>query len=228
MAEPIIDAAGLRKNFGPTEALRGIDLTVSKGEVLAVIGPSGSGKSTLIHCLAGVLVPDQGTILLEGIDLGSLSADNRARLRLTRIGFVFQFGQLLPDLTAADNVALPLLMGGASRRQATATAHEWLDRLAMADQALKVPGDMSGGQAQRVAIARALATRPAVLFADEPTGSLDSVNAENVLTAMLDAVREVGTTVVLITHDARTAAHADREVIVRDGRLSMATREDAA
>jgi putative ABC transport system ATP-binding protein len=189
MAEPIIVATDLRKNFGPTEALRGIDLTVNKGEVLAVMGPSGSGKSTLIHCLAGVLAADSGTVTLDGTDLGSLSADKRARLRLTRVGFVFQFGQLLPDLTATDNVALPLLMGGASRKQASATAHEWLDRLDMADQAHKVPGDMSGGQAQRVAIARALATRPAVLFADEPTGSLDSVAAENVLMAMLEAVR---------------------------------------
>lgn len=224
MAEPIIIANALRKNFGPTEALRGIDVTVERGEVLAVMGPSGSGKSTLIHCLAGVLTPDHGTVVLDGIDLGSLSADKRARLRLTKVGFVFQFGQLLPDLTATDNVALPLLMVGKGRKAATAAAREWLDRLDMADQAHKVPGDMSGGQAQRVAIARALATRPAVIFADEPTGSLDSVSAENVLTAMLDAVRESGTSVVLITHDARTAAYADREVIVRDGQLSAATR----
>ncbi len=228
MADLIIDAAGLRKNFGPTEALRGIDLTVARGEVLAVMGPSGSGKSTLIHCLAGVLVPDSGTVLLDGVDLGGLSADARARLRLTKVGFVFQFGQLLPDLSAADNVALPLLMGGMGRREASTTARHWLGRLDMADQADKVPGDMSGGQAQRVAIARALATRPAVIFADEPTGSLDSVAAETVLTAMLEAVREAGTSVVLITHDARTAAYADREVIVRDGQLSAATRGIAA
>ncbi|WP_084039481.1 ABC transporter ATP-binding protein [Demequina sp. NBRC 110053] len=222
MADALISASGLRKSFGPTAALRGIDLDVARGEVLAVMGPSGSGKSTLIHCLAGVLAPDEGTVTIDGTDLTSLSADARARFRLERIGFVFQFGQLLPDLSARDNVALPLLMGGARRRAAVATADHWLGRLGLADQAGKSPGDMSGGQAQRVAIARALATEPSVVFADEPTGSLDSLSAETVLEAMLEAARESATTVVLITHDARTAAHADREVIVRDGRLSGA------
>ncbi len=221
---PLIQANGLRKRFGATEALRGIDLDVHRGEVLAVMGPSGSGKSTLIHCLAGVLTPDEGTVIIDGVDVTALSADRRAHLRLTRIGFVFQFGQLLPDLSAVDNVALPLLMGGMGRRESAVRAHEWLERLDLSDQGAKTPGDMSGGQAQRVAIARALATHPSVVFADEPTGSLDSVSAENVLTAMLEAVREAGTTVVLITHDPRTAAYADREVIVRDGQLSGASR----
>ncbi len=220
MADPIITATGLTKSFGPTRALRGIDLTVNRGEVLAVMGPSGSGKSTLVHCLAGVIAPDEGSVIMDGTDLTALSADARAKFRLQRIGFVFQFGQLLPDLTATDNVALPLLMAGHNRRKANAEAVEWLDRLGLAEQAGKSPGSMSGGQAQRVAIARALVTRPAVLFADEPTGSLDSVSSESVLDAMLQVVRESGTTVVLITHDPRTAAYADREVIVRDGKLS--------
>lgn len=224
LGTPLIQAIGLHKRFGSTEALRGIDLEVKRGEVLAVMGPSGSGKSTLIHCLAGVLAPDEGKVMLAGTDVTALNADQRARLRLERIGFVFQFGQLLPDLTALDNVALPLLMNGVGRRAATVRARKWLDRLDLADQVTKVPGDMSGGQAQRVAIARALVTQPSVVFADEPTGSLDSVAGEKVLTAMLDAVRETGTTVVLITHDPRTAAYADREVIVRDGRLSAASR----
>ena len=222
MADAIITAAGLTKSFGPTQAVRGIDLEVQRGEVLAVMGPSGSGKSTLVHLLAGVLAPDSGDVHLDGIDLTALSADARARVRLDRIGFVFQFGQLLPDLSAADNVALPLLMQGVGKRAARKRALAGLDQLGLADQADKVPGKMSGGQAQRVAIARALVTKPTVLFADEPTGSLDSMAAENVLNAMLDVVRAAGTTVVLITHDARTAAYADREIVVRDGRISGA------
>ncbi|MFV0285445.1 MAG: ABC transporter ATP-binding protein, partial [Demequina sp.] len=156
MPEPLIRATGLHKSFGPTHALRGVDLDVARGEVLAVMGPSGSGKSTLIHCLAGVFAPDEGTVAIGDTDLTGLTADERARFRLERIGFVFQFGQLLPDLSAADNVALPLLMGGMRRRAATAKATAWLDLLGLADQAAKSPGDMSGGQAQRVAIARAL------------------------------------------------------------------------
>ncbi len=228
MSDPIISAVGLRKSFGPTEALRGVDLGVKRGEVLAVMGPSGSGKSTLVHCLAGVLAPDAGTVKVDGTELTALGADVRARFRLANIGFVFQFGQLLPDLTALDNVALPLLMAGASRKTANATARDWLERLDLADQVDKFPGNMSGGQAQRVAIARALAPRPSVLFADEPTGTLDSVSAENTLTAMLRVVRDDGTTVMLITHDARTAAYADREVIVRDGKLSSAFTDVAA
>ncbi len=220
---PILSARGVRHSFGQTEALRGIDVDVHPGEVLAVMGPSGSGKSTLLHCLAGVLVPTSGRVTYspsagqQPVEISALSEPKRARLRLTDFGFVFQFGQLLPELSAVDNVSIPMLLGGTKRSEARRRSADMLDRLGLDGLGAKLPGELSGGQAQRVAVARALVTSPAVLFADEPTGSLDSLGSENVLTIMLELVREFGTTVVMITHDARTAAYADREVIVRDG-----------
>jgi len=216
----LISARGVRKSFGQTEALRGIDLDIRRGEVLAVMGPSGSGKSTLLHCLAGVIVPDAGTVTIGDTVVSGLDEPGRARLRLTELGFVFQFGQLLPDLTALDNVSIPLLLAGMKRRDALGIARDWLGRLGLTGLGRKLPGELSGGEAQRVAIARALAPAPKVLFADEPTGSLDSLASENVMSMLLGLVRESGTTVVIITHDPRTAAYADREIIVRDGTLS--------
>ncbi|SFU10802.1 ABC transporter ATP-binding protein [Arthrobacter sp. ov118] len=229
---PILSARGLHHSFGQTEALRGIDLDVHAGEVLAVMGPSGSGKSTLLHCLAGVLVPDGGSVTYRPagrapVETSALKEPKRARLRLTDFGFVFQFGQLLPELTAADNVSIPLLLAGTRRPEALRRSRELLERLGLEGLGAKLPGELSGGQAQRVAVARALVTSPAVLFADEPTGSLDSLASENVLTLMLELVREAGTTVVIITHDARTAAYADREVIVRDGAVGASYRVSA-
>jgi len=218
----VLSGTGLRKSFGQTEALRGVDVAVQPGEVLAIMGPSGSGKSTLLHCLAGVLVPESGEVVFDGRPVSALPDKDRSKLRLAKFGFVFQFGQLLPDLCAVDNVAMPLLLAGAKRADATRQATEWLDRFGLGDQANKVPGDMSGGQAQRVAVARAMVANPRVLFADEPTGSLDSLAAEQVLTAMMDQARLAGTAVVLVTHDPRTASYADREIVVRDGRISGA------
>jgi putative ABC transport system ATP-binding protein len=221
----LLEAIGVGKSYGRTPALRGVDVSVVSGEVLAIMGPSGSGKSTLLHCLAGVISPDEGTVTYDGTVISDLPEEERSRLRLTEFGFVFQFGQLLPELTAVDNVTIPLLLSGVKRTKALRTAQEWLDRLGLADVGGQLAGELSGGQAQRVAIARALATKPKLVFADEPTGALDSLSAENVMSLLLQLVRETGTTVVLITHDARTAAFADREVIVRDGLISNEERK---
>jgi putative ABC transport system ATP-binding protein len=190
--------------------------------VVAITGPSGSGKSTLLHCLAGVLVPDAGVVALDGKPISTRNEAERSLLRLTAFGFVFQFGQLLPELSARDNVSIPLLLAGRKRREALELADSWLDRLGLHGMEHKRPGELSGGQAQRVAIARALVMKPRVLFADEPTGALDSLSAEAVMGLMLEQVRAEGTTVVIITHDPRTAAYADREVIIRDGQVSLA------
>ncbi|SDN86375.1 putative ABC transport system ATP-binding protein [Actinomyces ruminicola] len=220
-AQVLMHARGLELAFGTTRALRGIDLDIAAGEVLAVTGPSGSGKSTLLHVLAGVLTPDAGTVQYGGRNVASLGEADRARLRLAEFGFIFQFGQLLPDLSALDNVTLPLLLAGVSRRRALERAHAQLDALGLGEHERKLPTQLSGGQAQRVAVARALVTSPRILFADEPTGSLDSLAAEQTMGALLEAARAAHSTLVVVTHDARIAAYADREVIIRDGRVSL-------
>lgn len=219
-AYPILAATGLVKRFGQTEALRGIDLDVDAGEILAIMGPSGSGKSTLLHCLAGILSPDDGEVRLGGRRIDDLGEGPRSALRRTEFGFVFQFGQLVPELPALENAALPLMLNGKSRDSAFAAAGAWFGRLGIDGLEGRRPGELSGGQAQRVALARALAIEPQVLFADEPTGSLDSLAGEQVMELLTEAVRQDGVTVVLVTHEPRVAAYADREVIVRDGRIS--------
>ena len=219
----IMSARGLEMSFGQTHALRGVDLDVGTGEVLAVTGPSGSGKSTLLHVMAGVLVPDAGRVDYHGGDVSqditALDEAARSRLRLKEFGFIFQFGQLLPDLSALDNVTIPLLLAGTARRRALAQARETLGELGLSEHLDKRPTQLSGGQAQRTAVARALVTNPRLLFADEPTGSLDSLAAERTMEVLLSSVRSRGAGLVIITHDARVAAYADREVTVRDGRI---------
>ncbi|WP_249368725.1 MULTISPECIES: ABC transporter ATP-binding protein [unclassified Actinomyces] len=217
-----MSARGLDLSFGTTHALRGIDLDIAAGRSLAVTGPSGSGKSTLMHVLAGVLVPDSGTVLYDGQDITRLDETARSRLRLAAFGFVFQFGQLLPDLSALDNVTIPLLLSEVPRATALRRARARLAELGLEGHEHKRPTQLSGGQAQRVAVARALVTEPRALFADEPTGALDSLSAEHTMRTLLSATRAVGAALVVVTHDARTAAYCDREVIVRDGRLSGA------
>ncbi|MGH3293200.1 MAG: ABC transporter ATP-binding protein, partial [Trebonia sp.] len=196
---------------------------VAKGEIVAVMGPSGSGKSTLLHCLAGILVPSSGEVHFNGMRLDRLSDDKRSALRRDRFGFVFQSGQLVPELTAEENVALPLLLSGTRRGPAMAAARKWFPTLGLDGLEGRRSGELSGGQAQRVALARGLVAEPEVLFADEPTGALDSMSGELVMNLLAGAVREQGTTVVLVTHDARVAAYADREVVVRDGVVSTLT-----
>ena len=219
----LIEARDVVRSFGQTPALRGASLSVAAGEILAVMGPSGAGKSTLLHCLAGILLPDSGQVWFGGRRVDAMGENERSALRRDQFGFVFQFGQLVPELTAEENIALPLLLGGTRRAQALAAARAWFGRLGLDGLEQRRSGELSGGQAQRVALARGLVAQPEVLFADEPTGSLDSVSGELVMDLLTAAVREHGTTVVLVTHDARVAAYADREVIVRDGKVGTLT-----
>lgn len=215
--KPILRANNVHKAFNNINALRGANLEIAPGELLAIMGPSGSGKSTLLHCLAGIITADTGKVWFNDTDLAELSEEDRTKLRREQFGFVFQFGQLVPELTAIENVTLPLLLAGQNRSQAFAAARPWFERLGVAGLEQRRAGEISGGQAQRIALARALALKPQILFADEPTGALDTLAGEKVMELLVDAIRQEGTTVVLVTHDARVAAYADREVIVRDG-----------
>ncbi|MCT9078545.1 ABC transporter ATP-binding protein [Streptomyces fulvoviolaceus] len=217
---PLLAARDLVKAHGRTEALRGASVELRAGEILAVTGASGSGKSTLLHCLAGIVRPDAGSVTYGGERLDTLPEKRLSELRRSEFGVVFQFGQLIPELTALDNVALPLLLAGTSRRDAHAKAGEWLERFGVRGQADLRPGEMSGGQAQRTSLARALITGPKVVFADEPTGALDSLASEQVMTALVHTARESGTAVLLITHDAQVAAYADRELRLTDGTVA--------
>jgi putative ABC transport system ATP-binding protein len=215
---PLLSGVDITKSFGPTPALVGASLAVWPGEVVAVMGPSGSGKSTLLHCLAGIVRPDSGTVTYGDTDIAALSDADRSALRRGEFGFVFQFGQLVPELTCLENVALPLRLAGVRRRLAEQAARTWLTRLEVEAVAGQRPGDVSGGQGQRVAVARALVGEPKVVFADEPTGALDTLNGERVMTLLVSAAKDTGTAVVLVTHEARVAAYSDREIVVRDGR----------
>ncbi|MFD8515112.1 ABC transporter ATP-binding protein [Streptomyces antimycoticus] len=217
-AGSLLIATSLNKTYGHTPALDGADFSIHPGEVVAVMGPSGSGKSTLLHCLAGIVRPDSGTVHYNGRELTAMSDSERSGLRRGEFGFVFQFGQLVPELSCVENVALPLRLNGTKRKEAEARAASWMERLEVAEVAHKRPGEVSGGQGQRVAVARSLVTAPRVLFADEPTGALDSLNGERVMELLTEAARESRTAVVLVTHEARVAAYSDREVVVRDGK----------
>jgi putative ABC transport system ATP-binding protein len=207
----------LPSTAGPVEILRGVDFAVAPGERVAVVGPSGCGKSSLIAVAAGLERPTSGQVTLLGQDLGSLSEDGRSRLRRGRVSLVFQSFHLLPNMTAAENVSAPLEIAG--KAGAGAVASEWLDRVGLTGRASHYPHQLSGGEQQRVALARALAAKPALLFADEPTGNLDAVNAERVTELLFELTADSGAALVLVTHDPALAARADRVARMADGRM---------
>lgn len=216
----IIQANRLKQNFGETKALRGVNLNIRRGEVLAIMGPSGSGKSTLLHALAGITPPTSGQVYFNHQRIDNLSDRQRTLLRRSQFGFVFQFSQLVPELTALDNVAVPLLLNGIDKHEAYNKAAHWLHRVGIdGDKQTKLSSQLSGGQVQRVAVARAMIIQPEVLFADEPTGSLDSLNSELIMKMFIKTAKDQGMTVVMVTHEPTIAAYADREIIVRDGQI---------
>ena len=233
LTPPVLTARGLTKSYGPTRALAGVDLAIRPGESVAVMGPSGSGKTTLLHVLSGIIVPDAGQVTLAGADgtrheLTGLNEEHRARLRRERLGFVFQEGLLLPELTARENVAMPLMLNGAHRKAAEQTAARWLESLGLSGMGDRRPGELSGGQRQRVAIARAQAVEPDVVFADEPTGALDSDTSDAVLASLISSTVSRGRTLVVVTHDPSVAAACSRLVRVRDGRIESDTAQRPA
>ncbi|WP_406119716.1 ABC transporter ATP-binding protein [Streptomyces sp. NBC_00989] len=224
----VLAGVGLTKKYGSTTALAGVDVEVGARDSLAIMGPSGSGKSTLLHTLAGIIRPDGGQVLLRGDRIDDLGENRLSALRRKRFGFVFQSGQLLPELPAEENVALPLMLEGLPRAQAVERARRWFAPLGLDGLERRRPGQLSGGQAQRVAIARALAVAPDVVFADEPTGALDQATSTEVVRLLTSVTREQGAALVMVTHDADVAAHCDRVVQVRDGRISNSTQFTAS
>lgn len=221
----MIEVRNATFSYGVTPALKDVSLVVPDGVSVALMGASGSGKSTLLHCLAGVLVPDSGSVSVGGVDLGDLGDKRRSRVRLEHMGVVFQFGDLVPELTILENVMLPLQLLGARKGPARERAMDLLAALGVAELAESRTGAVSGGQAQRAAVARALVHEPRLVLADEPTGALDSVNAEAVLDALVDLTRGSGTTLVVVTHDNLVASHLDTMVTMRDGQILNAMVE---
>ena len=212
----MLELRDITKSFPQQRVLEGISLTVGDGESVAIMGPSGSGKSTLLHCMSGVLVPDQGEVLFDGHDVAAMSDAERSRLRLEHFGFIFQDGQLLPELTATENVALPQIMRGVPRSQAHDEAIDMLTRLGLGAYVDRYPGQLSGGQGQRVAIARALAGPPSVVFADEPTAALDQATGHEVMQQIVAVCQKFGVTLVVVTHDPKIADWCSRRVEIRD------------
>jgi putative ABC transport system ATP-binding protein len=224
----IVETENLSRIYGSGEvqvnALDGVSLHVDTGEFVAVMGPSGCGKSTLLHLIGGLDRPSEGTVKIEGKDLSSLDDDALTDLRREHIGFIFQFFNLLPTLTALDNTALPLVLGGMKPAEAQVKAVEWLEKLEVADRSTHRPEELSGGQRQRVAIARSMVTEPSLILADEPTGNLDSKAAEEFAVLLRETVDKWGRSILLVTHDPRISSFADRVIYLQDGKISEETQ----
>jgi lipoprotein-releasing system ATP-binding protein len=213
----MINVEGITKSFGSIQVLKGIDLHISKGEVVSIVGPSGAGKTTLLQIMGTLDKADSGSVVINGVDTTSLSKNKLADFRNQNIGFVFQFHQLLPEFTAEENILLPSLIAGAKRSEATARCAELLKFLGMSDRATHKPAELSGGEKQRVAAARALMMAPDIILADEPTGSLDTQNKQELSELLLKLRKEYGQTILLVTHDKELAGIADRIIEIKDG-----------
>ena len=215
----IIQAENIHKSFGALEVLKGVDLQVHKGEILSIVGASGAGKSTLLQILGTLSSADSGNLYIDGCDVSGLSRDALADFRCQHIGFVFQSHHLLPEFSAEENVMIPAMIAGVSSREASRNAREWLARLGLAERFQHKPSELSGGEQQRVAIARAVINNPSVLFADEPTGSLDSSTKQDIQNVLFDLRKSTGQTIVLVTHDPELASSCDRCLKMKDGRF---------
>lgn len=213
----MIQAKGIVKSFGTLKVLKGVDLSVGKSEVLSIMGASGAGKSTLLQILGTLSTPDEGSLEVDGTDVLALRGDALARFRNRRVGFVFQFHHLLPEFTALENVMIPALIGGSSNKEADAASRELLEKVGLKDRMGHKPSELSGGEQQRVAIARALVNSPAVLFADEPSGNLDTRTKEEIHSLFFELRDSLGQTIVIITHDASLARLCDRTLYMKDG-----------
>ena len=215
----MIQLRNITKSFGSLQVLRGIDLDIEKGEIVSIVGPSGAGKTTLLQIMGTLDKPDQGTVVFDGLDVNTLSQKKLSQFRNQHIGFVFQFHQLLPEFTALENVMIPAFIGGTGRREAQQRAVELLTFMGLQDRATHKPNELSGGEKQRVAVARALVNRPTIVMADEPSGSLDSQNKEELHRLFFDLRQQYGQTFVIVTHDEALAAMTDRTIHLKDGEI---------